>query len=454
MTTPETNIDKAIVNVPTPRMLPTSITLIGRSGQQEYQINPAKRVRMQVWYEMFRQHPTLRAAVEKIAKTAVANGYRFVPDEEGGRISARKLNALRKFFRKSSATQLLRATYRDLLVFGESYWLVDGVKTGAPQKARRLHPMYVDPRIVGGEVTGWRYGPVNESDDEIKYLLKEVIQFKLDDPNSDTQGLSLLASLERTVATDLFAMKYNETFFENSAASGLILSMKNSTAEEVARNRLFLEQNYQGPQNAHKTMLLEGEISVDRAMPPPAEMQFIEGRKLNRQEILSVLDIDPTKIGINEDANRSVSKEADNTFRSESIGPIQTVVEEAITNDLIDRIFGWDDVLFEQEESSIRDKLGLMDMWKTGEQMGVFSPNFIKSQLGMKPITGGDTHYIQTAAGAIPVELLDEVAARLVVAQAAPSATLSGIGTAGQAGPDVAPADEPVDPQKDPQPND
>lgn len=446
---PKTEIDKALISVPAPR--PTSsITLIGRNGQQEYQINPAKRERMRVWYEMYRQHPTLRAGIEKIAKTAVANGYRLVSDTEGGTVSTRKLNAIKRFFRKSASTQLLRATYRDLLVFGESYWLIEGALTRTPTKAMRLHPAYLDPRIQGGKVVGWRYGPLNESDQEILYDLSEVIQFKFDDPNSDTQGLSLLASLERTVATDLFAMKYNENFFENSAASGLILSMKGSSKEEVDRNRLFLEQNYQGTQNAHKTMLLEGEISVDRAMPPPAEMQFIEGRKLNRTEILSVLDIDPTKLGINEDSNRSVSKEADNSFRSESIGTIQTVVEEAITNDLIDGLFGWGDVLFEQEESSLRDKLGLMDFWKTGEQMGVFSPNIIKGFLGMKKITGGDTHYIQTAAGAIPVELLDEVAARLVVAQAAPSATISGIGTSGQAGPD----NQPVDPTGDTPPND
>lgn len=424
---PTTSVEKALVSVPAPRRS-GSIYLVGSGQEQEYRVNPSKRERHTVFYEMYRQHPTVRAAVEKIAKTAAANGYRFIPAEDGKDVPAAKAKYLNTFFRLSNGNQLLRLTYKDLLIFGEAYWLIIGAKAGTPVKAMRLHPMYMDARVNGGVFEGWRYGPIYESDRAIKYEFEEVIHFKLDDPNSDIYGLSPLDSLQHTVASDLFAMKFNKKFFENSATSGLILSMKNSTKEEVERNREWLEQNYTGTDNAWRTMVLEGDIDIKDRGGKLNEMQFIEGRKFNRQEILSALDIDPSKLGITEDTNRSTSKEADNTFRQETIVPLQNVVEEEVNNALILTLLGWDDVLFEQEESSMREKLDLMKMFSEGERMGVFSVNDILATIGRPKLEteGADTHFVQTAAGLIPLELLDNVAERLVAPQVQPG---SGVGT-------------------------
>lgn len=432
---PNASIERALVSVPAPRKS-GSIYLVGSGQEQEYRVNPSKRERHLIYYEMYRQHPTVHAGVEKIAKTSAANGYRFVPAEPQEDVPAEKLKFLKRFFRLSNANQLLRLTYRDLMIFGEAYWLIVGAKMRQPQKAMRLHPMYVDARISGGEFKGWRYGPIYETNDAIDYEAHEVLHFKLDDPNSDIYGLSPLDSLQHTVASDLFAMRFNKKFFENSASSGLILSMKNSTKEEVDRNREWLDQNYVGSENAHRPMVLEGDIGVQRGIGTPQEMQFIEGRKFNRQEILSELDIDPSKLGISEDSNRSTSKEADNTFRQETISPLQSVLEEEINNALILGLLGWDDVLFEQEESSMRDKLDLMKMFAEGERMGVFSVNDILGELGRKKLDaeGADTHFVQTAAGLIPLELLDNVAERLITApQVKPG---SGIGTENAPQPD------------------
>lgn len=423
---PTTSIEKALVSVPAPRRS-GSLYIVGSGQEQEFRVNPTKRERALVYYEMYRQHPTVRAAVEKIAKTAAGNGFRFVPSEEDGEVPAEKAKYLRTFFRLSNANQLLRLTYKDLTIFGEAYWLIVGAKAGTPVKAMRLHPMYMDARISNGVFTGWRYGPIFETDEAIKYEPEEILHFKLDDPNSDVYGLSPLDSLQHTVASDLFAMRFNKKFFENSASSGLILSMKNSTKEEVERNREWLDQNYVGTENAHRPMILEGDIDIKSSTQKLQEMQFIEGRKFNRQEILSGLDIDPSKLGISEDSNRSTSKEADNTFRQETIAPLQSVVEEEINNAFILTLLGWDDVLFEQEESSSRDRLEMMKLFAEGERMGVLNINEIRGELGKKKVEGGDTHFVQTAAGLIPLELLDDVAMRLITApQVQPG---SGVGT-------------------------
>jgi hypothetical protein len=57
------------------------------------------------------------------------------------------------------------------------------------------------------------------------------------------------------------------------------------------------------------------------------------------------------------------------------------------------------------------------------------SINQIKGELGLPKINGGDVHFVQTAAGAIPVEWLDDVAARLIGPSGQP---ISGQGTENQ----------------------
>lgn len=424
-------VERTQITQPTPKAT-ANFGILGmtQSGEPLY-IDRTRKAKYTTYYEMYKQHPTVRAAVEKISKVAVANGYRFTPSEPDEETSKERMDALRKFFRTSNGSQLLRSAYRDLLIYGEGFWLViqDGSAAKRPLSARRLHPQYMDEIVTAGELTGWRFGPVVEADNGVEYKREQVIHFKFDDPDNDIRGLSLLSSLELTVAQDLFAMKFNERFFENSAHTGVIFNMKNSSPEEVERNRVWMEQNYVGTENAHKPIILEGDMEVTKSVSTRAEMQFIEGRKFNREEILSVLDVDPSKIGINENSNRSVSKEADNTFRQENISPLQLVVEEEINNQLIMTLFGWDDILFRQNDSSRRDQLDMMKLYAEAERLGVYSINQVKAELGLPPITGGDVHFVQTAAGAIPVEWLDDVAKRLITPNGQP---MTGQGTENQ----------------------
>jgi len=400
---------------------------------QALNIDRSRRARYVTYYEMYRQHPTVRAAIEKIAKVAVANGYKFLPeDPHDETLNEAEVKTLRKFFRVSNGSQLLRSVYRDLYIYGEAFWLVIQDGKDRPVSAKRLHPMYLDEQQNGVEVTKWRYGPIGPSTDAVDYEPEQIVHFRFDDPDNDFRGLSLLASLEMTVASDLFAMKFNERFFENSAHTGIIFNMKNSTIDEVNRNREWLNQNYVGTENAHKPLVLEGDIDVTKSVTTRQEMQFIEGRKFNRMEILSVLDVDPSKLGIQEDANRSTAKEADNTFRQENIGPVQLVVEEEVNNTLILKLFKYEDILFRQNDSSRRDLLDAMKLFAEAERMGVYSINLIRADFGLPPISGGDVNFVQTAAGAIPVEWLDDVAKRLIAPNGGP---IQGAGTTGAPGP-------------------
>lgn len=375
-------------------------------------ISYAKRQQYGVYYEMYCQHPIVRSIIDRKANYTIAGGYRFVAEDPRNPISDDKVRKLKYFFRKSNAKQLLRNTYRDLDIYGESFWLIirSMSQSKTPLKAMRLNPRYMTPKLENGQIVAWIYGPQSPKGEAIEYDVNVILHFKLDDPEDDTKGLAPLASLQRTVATDIYALEYNGTFFENSAQTGTIFITKTSTGDEAKRNREWLEQNYVGTKNAHRPLLLEGDVEVKKSVSSSVEMQYMEGRKFNRQEICTVLEMDEAHLGIFENASGSSTGTSYEAFHANVIYPRQQIIEDEINNALIWNIFGWDEILFQHEDGDPRRKRDNADVMDKNLKSGRQSLNEQRSEMGLPPVEGGDIYFLLTPAGAIPYTMLAEVA--------------------------------------------
>lgn len=400
-----TELKKAQVSMPPPGGL-SRWALIGGQAQLSDIPYPDKRQQMSIYYEMYRQHPVVRAAIDKKAQYASAGGFKFKAVDPSNEISQRKLDSLHRFFRRSHSQKLLRLTFKDLDIYGESFWLVQRSisDTRTPIRALRLNPRYMKPVVRNGFIIEWIYGPVTGSETEIRYDPEIILHFSLEDPENDVQGISPLHALQRAVAQDIFAMEYNESFFKNSAQTGTIFIVKNSDRGEAERNRQWLEENYVGPQNAHRPILLEGDVDVERSVSSSQEMEFLRGRQLLRQEIAMVLEVDLEKLGVHEDSNRSVSREVDDSFHSESVWPRQVVIEEEINNNLIQRIFGWSDVLFDHNDRDPRRTQDQAELDDKNLKSGRETINEQRQRLGLPPLDGGDIAFVMSPTGPVFVE--------------------------------------------------
>jgi HK97 family phage portal protein len=239
----------------------------------------------QIFYEMYRRHPWVRAAVDKRSQTAVQAGYQLTPEDPEQDIDKNRARDFRAFARRSNFSQLRRQWYRDIDIYSEGWGWVQHTKGGKPWKAHRLHPKFTFPLMVEGVVVGVEYGTGEKKE---LYPIEHLLHFRDEDPDQDVSGLSKLYSLMETVSQDLYAMRYNLSFFENSAQTGIVFNMRNASKEEADRNRLWLEQNYSGAERAHRPIVLEGDIDIKASVAKHSDMQFVEGRKVHRQEILAV----------------------------------------------------------------------------------------------------------------------------------------------------------------------
>lgn len=371
---------------------------------------------------MYKAHPIVRAVVDKLAKSCVMAGYQFVPRNPEQPLDENRKTTLSDTFARSRMLQLLKKTYADLLIYGDAYWFITSSRKGVPYEFRRVAPSQVT--IVTDEETGevTKYIVRNSSGVETQYDAIDFVHFMLPDPDNDIYGLSPLESLNSTVAQDLFAQTYNESFFANNAQTGVIFNMKNASKEEVDRNREFLRKEYVGGANAHKPLLLEGDVDVQRSVSSPADMQFIEGRRQLTTEILAVYDMPFTKMGgTTESANRSQSAENDKSFRSESIAPLQNVVEEVVNEHVIFTVFKFDDVLFEHKDVDQRDEEQQMKLLIEGMTHGIFELNRVRAKLGLPAVDGGDEPFIQTPLGLVPVSRIAEAFQIILDAKQMPS---------------------------------
>jgi HK97 family phage portal protein len=411
----------------------TRWALLGNSRRDEV-LHYGKRQQGAIYYEMYRQHPIVRAAIDKKATYAIAGGFHFIAEDPKDKIDDEKNRRLKLFFRRSSGKQLLRLTYKDLDIFGESFWLIQRsmAKQRTPIKAVRLNPRYVNPVInEEGVIIKWKYGPLTPRDDAKQYDPDVILHFRIEDPEDDTRGVSPLHSLQKTVTTDIFAMDYTVSFYENSAQTGVIFVTKNNNGEEAKRNREWLEQNYVGTKNAHRPILLEGDVTIEKSVQTALDMQYMEGRVHNRREICAVLEVDETKLGIYDRTIRSGQGQLDDAFYSEVVFPRQQLVEDEVNDNLIWKIFGWDDILFQHREGDQRRKSQEAEIQDRHEKSGRKSINELRAEMGLGPIKGGDVHFLMTPAGAIPVSMLEEIAKRQFTAdpQGDVVEPVSGIGT-------------------------
>lgn len=112
------------------------------------------------------------------------------------------------------------------------------------------------------------------------------------------RGLSPLRhALRMTGGVAVNAQQFSAKFLENSARPELALTAKGEiTDEQFARLQEFIN-THTGPNNAGRPMLLEGGLEVKTLTMPMEEMQLLETRRFQVEEIARVYGVPPFMIG-------------------------------------------------------------------------------------------------------------------------------------------------------------
>jgi HK97 family phage portal protein len=167
-----------------------------------------------------------------------------------------------------------------------------------PAQMYVLNPTKMQERIDAGQITAWNYFG------RYSYSPEEIMHTKDFNPYNPIRGLPPLKPIEDEIEIDQATLTYNNAYFKNFAMLGQVLkSEHNLTDKQRERVELFLDTKYKGAGKAFRTMVLEGGLEPVNVVSNHKEMDFVEQKKLMREEILGIWRTPKALFNITEDLN-------------------------------------------------------------------------------------------------------------------------------------------------------
>lgn len=225
-------------------------------------------------------------------------------------------------------------TLAHLELTGDAFWYLGRLSGGKVGSIQVLRPTRVT--VVAGEpgedmVKGYLY---RGGDEEIPLDVEDVIHFKYPNPNDDFRGQSTLEAALDTMLEEQGAHKYAKSFFENSAIPKGGVKFDHALDDsDYARIRSNWQKNHGGPDKAHRIAIFEKGGSWMNIGLTQKEMDFIEQRKMGRDNLAAAYGIPPVLYNVYERATYNNADRQVRFFWHETAIPKTVLVSETLNND-------------------------------------------------------------------------------------------------------------------------
>lgn len=151
-------------------------------------------------------------------------------------------------------------------------------------------------------------------------------------------GKSPVAQAREAIGIGIQTEKMAAKMFSNGTRMGIVVKHPEVLSDEVhARLLKSINDAYAGVENAHKTVLLEEGMTVEKISMTAEDSQFIEQRKMQRSEVLALYGIPPHMAGDTEKTTSWGSGIEQQTigFVTFTLMPWLVNIEQAIYRDVL-----------------------------------------------------------------------------------------------------------------------
>lgn len=227
-------------------------------------------------------------------------------------------------------------------VYGEAFLFKRRDRGGRPYQLVPLHPTGMTQTNSDGT---WTFQNAKVRLDNIQP--NDLVHFSSYNPDETGRGLSPLEPLRATLENEWAALTASASFWTNGARPGFVLKHPANLSEPAqTRLRTQFDGQYGGAKNAGRTLILEEGMEPFPLSYNQEDSQYIETRKLNREEVCAVYDMPPPAVQILDHATYSNITEQNRALYRDTVGAMVESFESDLDAQLRAPDFG-DDVYAE-----------------------------------------------------------------------------------------------------------
>lgn len=290
-------------------------------------------------------------------------------------------------------------------IYGEAMWVKVRPRPGAaPTQLWPMHPANVTMRRTETGELVYRYA-YGAGPNFMEWAEADVVHFKSYNPDDQARGMSRLEPLRQTILNEDSSRRAAAAMWSNGGRPSFALTSPKGLSEQAMdRLEANVKGLHQGVDNWGKIAILE-EGLTPTLLPMDAEsMQFIESRKVSREEACGVYDVPPPVVQILDRATFSNITEQMRSLYRDTMAPRLGMFESDIDTQLRPDF----DPQGNQYAEFLLDEVlrGAFEQRAAANQAAIFSgqrtPNEARKQDNLPPLEGGDRLYINS--GAAPLD--------------------------------------------------
>jgi len=216
---------------------------------------------------------------------------------------------------------------------GNAYWYVVKGQLGTPSQIWIIPSQGM--KIVPGKenmILGYVY---QQSSARIPFDYEEIIHFKFPSLTSQMYGSGPMAAVVDAYVYDQRIKTFENTLLNNMGKpEGVLQTDQGISDADYIRLTEKWKQNYGGESKVGKTLILEKGLKYQGITMTPREMNYIQGRKFNREEIAATFGVPMSKL-TSESVNRANALSGEVQYLSDTIEPRCRRLEEKINERLM-----------------------------------------------------------------------------------------------------------------------
>lgn len=196
-----------------------------------------------------------------------------------------------------------------IIMTGDAFMeIVSGASSRQPKElwVRRPDLVGVVPsaenRGLYPEVVGYSL-ETEDPDEPVEYAPDEMIHWKFANPMNAYRGLSVVGAIRHSITIDIFGQAYSKSFLKRGGRPDWALVAPQGLGRtEREEYEADIIDKYQGFENWHRPIVLEDGITDIKMLSwPPKDIEWLEQRKMSRDEVAAMLGVPDILMGFGAD---------------------------------------------------------------------------------------------------------------------------------------------------------